>query len=163
IRSTTSALATPNPLRGRVNSVENVFISASNELGAFESGAAAALLGPVPAVVAGGGIPIAIARVWPRPFPALPPPHPPAGGPARLGTRLTGYRPSVRPLAVTMSAAVLVLAACGSESRVQQRPRPKLPSAVAASLASRSDVLAAALRRGDGCAARIQMHGLERQ
>jgi hypothetical protein len=45
IRSTTTALATPDPLRGRVNSVENVFISASNELGAFESGLAAAVLG----------------------------------------------------------------------------------------------------------------------
>ena len=43
IRSTTVALATPNELRGRVNAVEGVFIGASNELGAFESGAAAAL------------------------------------------------------------------------------------------------------------------------
>jgi MFS family permease len=41
IRSTTVALATPDGLRGRVNAVEGVFISASNELGAFESGAAA--------------------------------------------------------------------------------------------------------------------------
>jgi len=71
IRSTTSALATPDPLRGRVNSVENVFISASNELGAFESGLAAALIGPVPAVVAGGVVTIGIAAVWPRLFPAL--------------------------------------------------------------------------------------------
>jgi MFS family permease len=71
IRATTAALATPDPVRGRVNSVENVFISASNELGAFESGAAAALLGPVTAVVAGGGITIAIAAAWPRLFPAL--------------------------------------------------------------------------------------------
>jgi MFS family permease len=71
IRSTTSALATPDPLRGRVNSVENVFISASNELGAFESGVAAALIGSVPAVVAGGGITIAVAAAWPRLFPAL--------------------------------------------------------------------------------------------
>jgi MFS family permease len=71
IRSTTTALATPDPLRGRVNSVENVFISASNELGAFESGVAAALLGAVPAVVAGGVVTIGIAAVWPRLFPAL--------------------------------------------------------------------------------------------
>ena len=54
IRSTIAALATPSELRGRVNAVENVFIGASNELGAFESGAAAALLGAVPAVVIGG-------------------------------------------------------------------------------------------------------------
>jgi MFS family permease len=71
IRSTTAALATPDPLRGRVNSVENVFISASNELGAFESGAAAALLGPVTAVVAGGAVTIGVALTWPRLFPAL--------------------------------------------------------------------------------------------
>jgi MFS family permease len=71
IRSTTVALATPNELRGRVNSVEGVFISASNELGAFESGAAAALLGAVPAVVAGGAITIFLALVWKRLFPAL--------------------------------------------------------------------------------------------
>ena len=71
IRSTIAALATPNELRGRVNAVENVFISASNELGAFESGAAAALLGAVPAVVAGGIITVALALCWHRAFPAL--------------------------------------------------------------------------------------------
>ncbi|HEY2777343.1 MAG TPA: MFS transporter [Gaiellaceae bacterium] len=71
IRSTTVALATPNSLRGRVNAVENVFIGASNELGAFESGAAAALLGATPAVVAGGALTIVIALVWPRIFPQL--------------------------------------------------------------------------------------------
>ena len=71
IRSTTVALATPNSLRGRVNAVENVFIGASNELGAFESGAAAALLGATPAVVAGGALTIGLALVWPRVFPAL--------------------------------------------------------------------------------------------
>ncbi len=71
IRSTTVALATPNELRGRVNAVEIVFISASNELGAFESGAAAALLGAVPAVVGGGAVTIALALAWHRVFPAL--------------------------------------------------------------------------------------------
>ncbi len=71
IRSTTVALATPNALRGRVNSVEMVFISASNELGAFESGLAASLVGAVPAVVAGGAVTILLALVWPRLFPAL--------------------------------------------------------------------------------------------
>jgi hypothetical protein len=54
-----------------VNAVENVFIGASNELGAFESGAAAALLGAVPAVVAGGALTIGLALIWPRVFPAL--------------------------------------------------------------------------------------------
>src|SRR5262249_59570753 len=71
IRSTTVALATPNQLLGRVNAVENVFIGASNELGAFESGAAAALLGAVPAVVAGGALTIVLAAVWPKVFPDL--------------------------------------------------------------------------------------------
>ena len=71
IRQTTVAFATPNGLRGRVNAVEGVFIGASNELGAFESGAAAALLGAVPAVVAGGLLTILLAAVWPRVFPAL--------------------------------------------------------------------------------------------
>ena len=48
IRSTTVALASPDRLRGRVNAVEMVFISASNQLGYFESGLAAALVGVIP-------------------------------------------------------------------------------------------------------------------
>jgi MFS family permease len=68
IRSMITALATPDALRGRVNAVEMVFISASNELGAFESGAAAALVGAVPAVVLGGCLTVAAALLWPRLF-----------------------------------------------------------------------------------------------
>jgi len=71
IRGTTVALATPDALRGRVMAVEMVFISASNELGAFESGLAAALLGAVTSVVAGGALTIGLAVVWPLLFPAL--------------------------------------------------------------------------------------------
>ena len=71
IRSMTVALATPDELRGRVNAVEMVFISASNELGAFESGVAAALLGAVPAVVIGGAVTIVLAALWGRLFPPL--------------------------------------------------------------------------------------------
>ena len=71
IRSMITALATPDALRGRVNAVEMVFISASNELGAFESGAAAALIGAVPAVVVGGCMTIAAALAWPRLFPQM--------------------------------------------------------------------------------------------
>jgi MFS family permease len=71
IRSTTVALVTPNELRGRVTAVEMVFISASNELGAFESGAVAALAGTVASVVAGGVATIAIALSWTRLFPGL--------------------------------------------------------------------------------------------
>jgi MFS family permease len=82
IRSTTAALVTPNELRGRVLAVETVFISASNELGAFESGFAASLLGTVTAVVAGGAATIGIALAWLRVFPSL----------ARMG-RLEDLRP----------------------------------------------------------------------
>lgn len=71
IRSTTVALATPDWLRGRVNAVEMVFLSASNELGAFESGFAAFLVGTIPAVVGGGVITMLIALVWGRIFPSL--------------------------------------------------------------------------------------------
>ena len=66
IRSSTVALVTPNELRGRVTAVEMVFISASNELGAFESGAVAKLLGTVTSVVVGGALTIGIAGVWTR-------------------------------------------------------------------------------------------------
>ena len=71
IRATTLALVTPMELQGRVNAVEWVFIGASNELGAFESGAVASLIGTVGAVVAGGVAMIGIAATWPRLFPAL--------------------------------------------------------------------------------------------
>jgi MFS family permease len=71
IRSTTVALASPDRLRGRVNAVEMVFISASNQLGAFESGLAAYLVGTVPAVVGGGVMTILLAVSWGRLFPAL--------------------------------------------------------------------------------------------
>jgi len=58
-------------MRGRVNAVENVFIGASNELGAFESGGLAALIGVVPSVVAGGLGTLAIIALWAVFFPAL--------------------------------------------------------------------------------------------
>jgi MFS family permease len=54
IRSTLLLTRTPDALRGRVNAVHYVFVGISNELGAFESGVAAALLSTVGAVVAGG-------------------------------------------------------------------------------------------------------------
>ena len=55
---------TPPELQGRVSAVEWVFISASNELGAFESGAVASLIGTVAAVVAGGAVMIGVAASW---------------------------------------------------------------------------------------------------
>jgi hypothetical protein len=54
VRQTLVQIDTPDAMRGRVAAVNAVFIGASNELGEFESGAAAALLGTVPAVVLGG-------------------------------------------------------------------------------------------------------------
>jgi hypothetical protein len=71
IRSTVLAVVTPRELQGRVNAVEWVFISASNELGAFEAGGVASLIGVVPAVVAGGGVMIGISAIWRRLFPDL--------------------------------------------------------------------------------------------
>ena len=70
LRQTILPLVTPDELRGRVNAVEMVFISASNELGAFESGVAAALVGAVPAVVIGGVATVAVAVLWLRRLPA---------------------------------------------------------------------------------------------
>ena len=90
IRSTTVGLITPNELRGRVNAVEMVFISASNELGAFESGAVAALVGTVTSVVAGGIVTVVLALSWTRLFPSL----------ARLG-RLEDIRPE--PVVATLA------------------------------------------------------------
>jgi predicted MFS family arabinose efflux permease len=71
IRSTAVLLVTPPELQGRVSAVESVFISASNELGAFESGAVASLIGTVAAVVAGGAVMIGVAASWRRLFPPL--------------------------------------------------------------------------------------------
>jgi hypothetical protein len=71
LRATILPLVTPDKLRGRVNAVEMVFISASNELGAFESGVVAALIGAVPAVVVGGVATVVVAGLWSRLFPAL--------------------------------------------------------------------------------------------
>ncbi|CAN5236574.1 MFS transporter [soil metagenome] len=71
LRSTILTLVTPDEVRGRVNAVEMVFISGSNELGAFESGVAAALVGVVPAVVVGGVATIVVAGVWWKLFPSL--------------------------------------------------------------------------------------------
>ncbi len=71
IRSSLVPLVTPDDKRGRVSAVENVFIGASNELGAFESGAVSSLAG-TPATVIGGGVAtIAIAGVWWVAFPSL--------------------------------------------------------------------------------------------
>jgi MFS family permease len=71
IRSAIVQLGTPNVMRGRVLGVESVFIGASNELGAFESGALAALVGPTASVVLGGAATIAVIALWSFLFPDL--------------------------------------------------------------------------------------------
>jgi MFS family permease len=71
IRATTVTMLTPISLQGRVSAVEWVFISGSNELGAFESGVMASLLGATRAVVLGGALMIGFAASWPRLFPPL--------------------------------------------------------------------------------------------
>jgi MFS family permease len=71
IRSTLAPLLTPPELRGRVGAAERVFIGASNELGAFESGTLARFIGTVPAIVLGGVASIGVAAVWYVCFPAL--------------------------------------------------------------------------------------------
>jgi MFS family permease len=70
VRSALLLLRTPDAMRGRVGAINSIFIGASNELGAFESGVAAALFTPVIAVVSGGIgtilVVIATALIWPE-------------------------------------------------------------------------------------------------
>lgn len=63
IRSTILQLVTPDEMRGRVASVNSMFISSSNELGDFESGMMASWLGTVPAIVTGGCITLVIVAI----------------------------------------------------------------------------------------------------
>jgi len=56
IRQTILQLKTPDEMRGRVSSVNSMFVGSSNELGAFESGLTAKLMGTVTAVVFGGSM-----------------------------------------------------------------------------------------------------------
>ncbi|WP_417482724.1 MFS transporter [Maricaulis sp.] len=71
IRQSIIQLSTPQSMRGRVSSVEFMFISASNELGEFESGVAARFLGPVGAVLMGGVLALITAASWFKLFPEL--------------------------------------------------------------------------------------------
>ena len=71
IRQTLVQLETPDAMRGRVSAVNSIFIGASNQLGEFESGATAALLGPVGSVVLGGIGTLLVALWWTRLFPSL--------------------------------------------------------------------------------------------
>ena len=69
LRSTILQLATPDHMRGRVSSINGIFIGSSNELGAFYSGGMARLLGLVPAVVLGGFVTLGVVGItaWKAP------------------------------------------------------------------------------------------------
>ncbi|WP_430424218.1 MFS transporter [Phenylobacterium sp.] len=71
VRQTLVQLVTPDHMRGRVASVSSVFIGASNELGEFESGVVARLLGPVGAAVFGGVGAVMVTALWAKLFPDL--------------------------------------------------------------------------------------------
>jgi hypothetical protein len=71
IRLSLVQLATPDNMRGRVSAVNFLFINASNNLGEFESGFTAALMGAVPAAVLGGVGSVVVALLWMRLFPSL--------------------------------------------------------------------------------------------
>ena len=70
VRHTLLLTRTPDEMRGRTSAVNSLFISASNELGSFESGMAASIFGPVIAVVGGGigtiVVAFVVAKIWPE-------------------------------------------------------------------------------------------------
>jgi len=86
VRQTLVQLDTPDEMRGRVSAVNSIFNGASNQLGEFESGATAALLGPVGSVVVGGVGTMLVALTWFKLFPSL-----------AQRDRLVVAAPSVRP------------------------------------------------------------------
>ena len=71
IRQSLVQLETPDHMRGRVSAVNSIFIGASNQLGEFESGASAALLGAVGSVMVGGLGTLLVAALWMKFFPSL--------------------------------------------------------------------------------------------
>jgi MFS family permease len=71
IRQSLIQIATPDRMRGRVSAVATLFIGASNELGEFESGVVARLLGPVGSVVFGGAGALVVTAIWAWFFPTL--------------------------------------------------------------------------------------------
>lgn len=71
IRSTLVQLETPDHMRGRVSSVNMIFIGTSNQLGEFESGLTASLIGTVPAAFVGGIGTIVVVMLWMKLFPSI--------------------------------------------------------------------------------------------
>ncbi|NOT68751.1 MAG: MFS transporter [Methylophilaceae bacterium] len=71
LRTTMLQLATPDHMRGRVSAISGIFIGSSNELGAFESGLAARLMGLVPSVIFGGVMTLAVVGITAKLAPKL--------------------------------------------------------------------------------------------
>jgi len=71
IRATTLQLVTPDAMRGRVASVNSIFIGSSNEIGSFESGLAAKLMGLIPSVIFGGAMTLLIVGATAKAAPVL--------------------------------------------------------------------------------------------
>ena len=71
VRSALVQLATPDDMRGRIGSVNSLFIGASNEFGEFRAGMTAGLFGTVPAVVIGGLGTLTVVGLWMKLFPSL--------------------------------------------------------------------------------------------
>lgn len=71
VRATAMQLLTPDEMRGRVASVNSIFIGSSNEIGSFESGVAAKILGLIPSVIFGGGMTLLIVGITGRFAPLL--------------------------------------------------------------------------------------------
>ena len=71
VRGSLVQLATPPEMRGRVSSVNSLFIGASNELGSFESGLTAQWWGAIPATILGGVGALAVAGLWSVFFPEM--------------------------------------------------------------------------------------------
>lgn len=71
IRGTLMQLLTPDTMRGRVSALNGMFIISSNEIGAFESGAAASLLGLIPSILVGGSLSLLVVSFTALRFPEL--------------------------------------------------------------------------------------------
>ncbi len=102
VRTSLVQLLTPDAMRGRVNAINSLFIGTSNQLGEFESGVVASVVGPVLAVALGGIGTIAVVLLWTRLFPALPKVQTVPGRSGRpassSGQVSTPWRPTQRPL-----------------------------------------------------------------
>jgi hypothetical protein len=71
LRSTIMQLATPDLMRGRVAAINGIFIGSSNEVGAFESGLTARLMGVVPSVIFGGLMTLGVVGITAKKAPKL--------------------------------------------------------------------------------------------